>query len=221
MNILPNVTAVHVIQVDQNLPRPRPESDNADLHIVSSAMSAQGGIWLAIANIWLASRTKFVCYLPPFHGSVPGRFKAQIDFMETHDLAASYTDVILLDEAKNERGLLSYSDFDVEMIGTTSIPTESMLIDRQKFLDVGGFDAVMSGCFDPIRYLTTMTACAGRVMHLPKPLVSLSAEIKSPIVAATKDISYKDIDFHDMHKRFRLDRWISRARSHYRSMRWE
>jgi hypothetical protein len=220
MNILPNVTAVHVLLPGQSPNRAKINFDNADLHIVNTETSLQGGVWLAIANIWLAARTKYVCYLPPFYGSLPGRFNAQIDFMEHHDLAGCYTDIKLIDPDNNEISLCTFTAFDADMIGTPAIPNESLLINRKKFLDTGGFDTMIAGCYDPVRYITTMTACAGRIMHLNKHLVSLSVDSNGSTLGLQRDLSYRDEDFHDIHKRFRMDKWITRARTHYKSMRW-
>lgn len=219
MNILPNVTAVHVVSPEQGF-KPKISPDSADVKVISSSSDRNGGIWVDIAQLWLAARTRYVCYVPPYHASVTGRFKEQTAFMELHDLAASYCDIAIVDVESKPCGSVSYPDFTVDMVGTPYMPMETMLIDRNKFLESGGFDYFMAGCFDPVRYIGTMLACSGRIMHLKKELVAIDSSIPSIKIVAEREFSFKSEDFRDMQRRFGMDRWVSKARSYYRSMKW-
>lgn len=219
MNILPNVTAVHIISPEQN-DRINITSGGADVKFVNYFSERNGGIWVDIAQLWLEARTKYVCYVPPHHGSSASRFKEQISFMELHDLAASYCDISITDASNSTVGALTYPDFSLDMVGTSYLPVETMLIDRQKFMEAGGFDYFMAGCFDPVKYIGTMLACSGRIMHLKKELVTISSSVPSVKILAEKEFSFRSQDFHDIQKRFDLDRWVSKARAYYRNMKW-
>lgn len=179
-----------------------------------------GGLWMGIVNIWLKSKTDYVCYLPYGYSSSEDRFKIQIEeFNKDKDLSACYSDVSYFRKGqKSPYKWEDYCSFESDMIGTDAIPLESILIDRKKFLNAGGFDYALSGSKAPHQYLSTMLACSGRIKHIKGYLVNCNIDKNDPLLRS--DLFWQDEETKGMWERLNIDRFTMRARKFYKEMRW-
>jgi len=214
-----DATCVYLIDAPANAKISIPVAGADFRAIPVNASTSPGGLWTMIAQQWLGCKTQYICFMPPMFENSPDRFKRQIEFMQRNDLAASFGHTLSKNEKGNDVAWLEYADFHVDMIGSNTVPLESLLIDRRKFLDAGGFDHLLSGSYDPVRYITTMIACAGRVMRLDEYLVEKHPGAQDSMTNA-RLVADMDPDFLDMFKRWRMDKWIARAKQHYKTMRW-
>lgn len=223
MKPLPKVTCVYIINNEMmNQERFTINTDGSDHVCAYTDMSTDdaGGLWLAIAKKWLASNADYICYMPPFFDNVNGRFRAQIDFMKQNDLAASYGDVAFLNETGNEYSWEQYPEFSAEMIGAPVIPTETLLIDRNKFISVGGFDYMIAGSYNPIAYIMTMCAVAGRIMKLPNRTLVHAKHNASDPMTRERELSWLTTEGQNMWDRLKINKFVMQARKMYRDRRW-
>lgn len=217
MKSLPDVCAVYVR--DLNIPWTQVKADKAQVEVIDKDVSDPGGLWLAVAQKWLASNCTYICLLPPGYDNVTGRFKKQIQFMREKGLAASYSNVAHINEDGTEYRWDNYSPFNVNMIGTNVIPVETLLINRQKLINCGGFDYMLAGSYSPLRYLSTMVSCAGEVDWIDEYLVHASQDAIDPFSNETM-LSWKTEDSSNMFRRLKLDKWVLRAKQSFKSKRW-
>jgi len=188
--------------------------------IVPATPSDIGGAFLGMTRAWLQSGADFVGYLTTGSVMALGRLETQVDFMNAQDLVASYTDI---DEVTSSGEVLSrevFRDFGPEMIGIECLNTESMLIDRKKFQEAGGFDYLMAGSYRPEVYLVTMAAIAGRISRFPAALHRRVFGRCHRGPGGSSAIEWVSHDAQAFWQRFQLERFVRQAREHYKSQGW-
>lgn len=184
-------------------------------------LKQMGGPFLQMMDKWFShSDADYIGYLPTSCVLVKGALERQIDFMKSNNLVASYGDIVEIDDRGNEMSWEHFRDFSHEMIGLDVVPTETMLIDRKAFQNVGGFDHILVGSCKPNVYLVTMASIAGRILKYDDVLVKRYIEDR-PLGLKTEGLlAWRDPNAEDTWNRFRFDKFILQAKHHYKDMKW-
>jgi len=174
-----------------------------------------GGRLLTILMLWLESDAKYLCYARPTSLPEEGRLRNQIEFMQAFDLSACYGEVLA--ERPTGSKIVSPQDFSYRMIGLSSIPTESMLIDKEKFMEAGGFDHALSAGYRPEQFIIAFSALGGNLKLLPQILM-VDTDPDNPYLQDTLNSYYVDDKGvgAEMWRRIRFDSFVSRTREFYK-----
>lgn len=193
--------------------------DDSSKAAVLPGIEDRSKIFGRILETWFSSDCQYVGWLSPFNQMEPGRLARQTALLDLKGLSAVYGDTTVYGELGRSSHLLEARDFSPSMIGISSFSTETMLVDKMKFMEAGGFDHVLAACYKPKIYLVTMAALAGRIERLPGPAVRDFASHypsfeDTDILPSPKSISdeLKPSDSRSLWTRIRFETFVIRAK---------
>lgn len=181
---------------------------------VNYCLTSPGFLFNEISVMWMKSECDYITYLPSTCYLPENRLSEQIKFMEQNNLCASYSNLERVTYLGEPLNMIAVKEFSYNMIGTSCIPTEGLLIDRKMFIESGGLDYAFSGVYKPNTYLTTMLALAGKIAKFSGSNVFYLNDIG--ILEEDAKNLWKNESTKRMFERLNFERFILKAREYYK-----